>query len=172
MKSRLRLRGSYTVETALLMPFILGVIIMLVYLMIIMYDKSVCEAAVDRGVRYVCFESDSISNTELGNRIGQVVNDRLNERLLCAKDVVVGYYVTANFVEVKVEVSTNIVLPFFSVLTDEFSKVTAKKKVARIKGAEVVRATRRYEVIADYVKEKAGETGEQGELEGETNDGG
>lgn len=172
MKSRLRQKGSYTVETALLMPFILGVIIMLVYLMIIMYDKSVCEAAVDRGVRYVYFESDSISNKELGNRIRQAVDDRLNERLLCAKDVVVNYDITANFVEIKVEVSTNIALPFFSELTGEFSKVTAKKKVARIKGAKIIRATRRYMMVADYVKEKAGEIKEQGDLEGEVNNGG
>ena len=58
-----KLPGSYTVEISLIMPFVLGIILLIIYIGMYIHDKSVMEYAVIKGL--VSFENESNIGMEL-----------------------------------------------------------------------------------------------------------
>ncbi len=93
--------GSFTVEISLLMPFILMVVLLLLFWMIYMYDLSVMQSALTRGTKQVFYYVGE-SNALIEKECAQVIYSDLKDCLLCVEDLEVSIQVSAMSVEGKV----------------------------------------------------------------------
>lgn len=93
--------GSFTVEISLLMPFILMIVLLLLFWMIYMYDLSVMQSALTRGTKQVFYYVGE-SNALIEKECAQVIYSDLKDCLLCVEDLEVTIQVSAMSVKGKI----------------------------------------------------------------------
>lgn len=91
-------KGSFTVEISLLMPFVLMVVLLLLFWLIYMYDLSVMQSALTRGTKQVFYYMNE-SNAVIEKKCSQLILSDLEGSLICAEDVEVSIKVSASSVE-------------------------------------------------------------------------
>lgn len=79
-------KGSLTVETALIMPVILFVIVLLVYDLFYLYNRCVLTDAAYLAVKQTLYY-ESESNRQIQNRVKEKCEEALKGRLIAVKDV-------------------------------------------------------------------------------------
>lgn len=101
------MQGGFTIETALLMPMILTVIMLIVYLNIYLYNVAVMQTIACRGTQKVFYyerEDDDVIEGKCAN----LVIGALKETLVGMKDVDVEVKVSANEVNIKIKGCLNV----------------------------------------------------------------
>lgn len=100
-------RGSFTVETALIMPIVLMVILIVFFFVLYMYNRSVMQNAAYRGVTQVFYYS-SESNEYIKEECSRVVLKDLENSLVGVKNAEVEIEVSADRVEITVDGRLNV----------------------------------------------------------------
>lgn len=153
-------QGSFTIETALVMPTVLTVIILLVYLMIYMYDLTVCQAALYQGTQSYVYEANK-SNKDIEKIVYSNIQSRLSERLLGISDAKVEIKIWAGNIDANVSAKTDMPLPFGEEFNEPFREIVCSRKVSMLKGSDVIGRTReiiRVYELAQSMQQKEGES--------------
>ena len=93
--------GSFTVEAALIMPLILGIIVMFLYAAMFCHDRG----AIEYVTRIAC-ERAVYEEGQMGEAAEEYIRQYLSERLICKWDISVNAYETDDCVEAAVQAST------------------------------------------------------------------
>lgn len=141
--------GSYTVECALIFPFVLFVVISLVWILIYMYDKVAVEKNLIHALMAVDYNY-SMSNVSLKNEIEDRINEHLCEELIGAKDIRISVTVSKLTCTAKAECTLNIPegIPGLSKLCMLSTEIEKK----RISGAETIKEVRRLQKIKECLE--------------------
>ena len=94
-----KLPGSYTVEISLIMPFVLGIILLIIYIGMYIHDKSVMEYAVIKGL--VNFENEYNIGMEL--QTIDLVESEINSGCIARWDYMTDVQLTDDEVSICVE---------------------------------------------------------------------
>ena len=93
--------GSFTVEAALIMPVILGIIVMFLYAAMFCHDRGAIEYVIRIACERAVYEED-----QTGEAAEEYTRHYLSERLICKWDISVNSYETDDSVVVSVQAST------------------------------------------------------------------
>lgn len=101
------LKGSFTVETALIMPIVLMVILIIFFFVLYMYNRSVMQNAIYRGVKQV-FYCAGESNENVKKECSRVVLKDIENSLVGVQNTEVKVEVSANKIEIMVSGRLNV----------------------------------------------------------------
>ena len=132
-------RGSFTVETALIMPTVLMVILIVFFFVLYMYNRGVIHNAVYRGVKQVFYHS-SESNEKIKNECGRVVLKDLENSLVGVKNAEIEIEVSANEIEIIVRGRLNVpeIISPKGTVFEELWNYEIYAKEARYNPAEII----------------------------------
>ncbi len=91
--------GSFTVETALIMPVVITVILIMFFFVLYMYNRGVMQNAVCRGAKAV-FYYENESNEDIQKECSRLVFGDLEKSLVGVKDTKIEVGVSANQIEI------------------------------------------------------------------------
>ena len=159
-------KANFTVETALIMPIIMSVIILGIYLMLLLYDKTVLYVAAYHGAVAYTYES-GISNSKLEKLVARAVYERTDNRLVGTDDISLAVKVTKN--KVKVDITAQTMFDdavFIDMSMLGMDKLSVTYETNRQREAQLLLNTHRvrkgYEILKDYIpnNDKAEDEGE------------
>lgn len=160
------IKGSFTIECALIMPVILLCIVSIIWMMIYMYDENVIYRSLVHAVLAADYH-ESDSNNELKNEIEERVYEDLKGQLVGVSDAEVIVKVGKNNVSAKVEAKLGMSkdIPGMS----ELGEIEVEVKGMRKFGADIILDVRRVKAVYDIAERLAGSENdtEISELEGE-----
>ena len=148
MKKKYRLRGSYTVEAALVFPFILSVIVLILYFSFYIHDRSILNHAA-----YVAaLRGSQINGTQdIFAKVDQYSKDLIENRLLGTKQIERSVKITKDKILVTYEGKMQI--PAGSILTRALRRDVFKIKVEGFaKRMDTVTFIRECKVVENIVK--------------------
>lgn len=156
-------RAGFTVETALLIPFLLSVILIVVYVNIYLYNRVIMQAAVCRGAQKVFFYEGK-DNDEIEGKCANVVLSEINDMLVWMKNVEVEVKVSSAEVTVSVQGELNVPSVIFlePLISDDFWKMEAEWTEYRLNAPDFVKSTYHAFQLWDYVS--GGNTEEKGSI--------
>lgn len=154
MKKRKYLKGSFTVEVALLMPFLVVMILMLFYFTLYMYNRGVMQSAVCRGAKQL-FYNIAGSNEEMETACTQVILADLEGNMVAVKDINLSVKVTATKVEIILDGLLNVpeVLMWEFMDLQELWKLRLEWSEPRLHAAEMIRSGQQLEGLVDAMQE-------------------
>ena len=136
-------RNAYfTVEASMLMPFILGGIIFVIYLGIYLYNvctlKQVSYIAALRGSQF-----KTASNEEIKSYTEQQLNQLLDHQVLAKEKLETKIHVTNS--KVKVKITTKITTPFVEFISKaiDFWKIENEAEANRLNPVDIIRNVRK-----------------------------
>lgn len=111
IKLNKRLKASFTIELALVFPFILSVIVIIIYLAFYLHDKSVLSsAAYSAAIR----GSQMINGEDIETQVNSYSEKLIDNRLLATTNITTKISVTKN--SVNVEYSGTLIVPAGTIL--------------------------------------------------------
>lgn len=144
-------KGSYTVEAALLMPFILGVIVALIYLGFFLHDRTVLEETVYMAALKASFyesKGDSYMEELMKNECENVIANKL----LIAGNCKVTVEADSN--DLMVKITGNMTYPGFRVLKSiGISGSISIQETEELKLVKPEQIIRTYRIAEGLVKE-------------------
>lgn len=82
----MELRGSFTIEAALLMPIILGTIVILIYTSFFLHDRAVIyEGAILLANKYT--NEQNMSDDKIKQNLEKEINQIINEQVICTRNI-------------------------------------------------------------------------------------
>ena len=132
----------FTVEASILMPFIFGGIIFVIYLGIYLYNvctlKQVSYIAALRGSQL-----KTASNEEINSYTEQQLNHLLDHQILAKEELETKIHVTNS--KVKVEITTKITMPFAEFMSKaiDFWKIENEAEANRLNPVDIIRNVRK-----------------------------
>lgn len=150
-------KGSFTVETALIMPIVLMVILIVFFFVLYMYNRSVMQNAAYRGVTQVFYYS-SESNEYIKKECSRVVLKDLENSLVGVKNAEVEIEVSADRVEITVDGRLNVpeIISPKGTVFEELWNYEIYAKEARYNPAEIIIKGQNLENIVDEFTPKEG----------------
>ena len=97
-----RLKGSFTVEAALIMPLILGVTVLFIYIAMFCYDRCAIEYVCRIACAEAVYSPDGKSAAE------EYIKDNLTNKLICRWDTEATVYSDSDIVTVEVRAQTGV----------------------------------------------------------------
>ena len=160
------IKGSFTIECALIMPVILLCVVSIMWLMIYMYDENVIYRSLVHAVLAEDYH-ESDSNNELKNEIEERVYEDLKGQLVGVSDAEVIVKVGKNNVSAKVEAKLGMSMDIPGM--SELGEIEVEVKGMRKFGADIILDVRRVKAVYDIAEKLAGSENdtEIPELEGE-----
>ena len=160
------IKGSFTIECALIMPVILLCVVSIMWLMIYMYDENVIYRSLVHAVLAADYH-ESDSNNELKNEIEERVYEDLKGQLVGVSDAEVIVKVGKNNVSAKVEAKLGMSMDIPGM--SELGEIEVEVKETRKFGADIILDVRRVKAVYDIAEKLAGSENdtEISELEGE-----
>ena len=160
------IKGSFTIECALIMPVILLCVVSIMWLMIYMYDENVIYRSLVHAVLAADYH-ESDSNNELKNEIEERVYEDLKGQLVGVSDAEVIVKVGKNNVSAKVEAKLGMSMDIPGM--SELGEIEVEVKGMRKFGADIILDVRRVKAVYDIAEKLAGSENdtEIPELEGE-----
>lgn len=157
MLKRKCLKGSFTIEVSLLMPFLVAVILLLLYFTMYMYNRGVMQSAVCRGTKQI-FYNMTESNDEIEKACTQVIMADLENNMVAMKDISLSVEVTSKKVNVLLEGMLNVPELFIwkSGNLGDLWKISVEWCEPRLHPAEMIRNGQQIEGILDAVQESNG----------------
>lgn len=156
-------KGSFTIETALIMPIVLTVILIVFFFTLYMYNRSVMQNAAYRGTKQVFYYMNE-SNSDIKKECNKVILTDLENSLIGVEDVEVEIEVSANRVEVEISGRLNVPKMISSEGT-VFEKLWDYKICAdeiRLNPAEIIRNGQNLEnIIKEVSPDKEEDDGSQ-----------
>ncbi|PXV91821.1 TadE-like protein [Lachnotalea glycerini] len=136
----MELKGSFTVEAALVMPLVLGAIIILIYMSFFLHDRAViCEGAIILANRYT--NENNITNEAIKQQLVKASNELINKKVIITSDLSTIITVTNN--KILVSCSGSFMFPNMYVVSSIFSNkqfwITTEKSMPRYKPIEFIR---------------------------------
>lgn len=136
----MELKGSYTIEAALLMPLILGIIVVLIFTSFFLHDRAVMyEGAILLANRYT--NEHTMSNEAIKQELETMSKQIINKKVLTTKNISTEIKVKDK--EIIVKSSGDFNFPTMYVVQEVFHKqqVTIKttKKMKRINPVSFIR---------------------------------
>lgn len=156
MRKDRNLKGSMTIECALLMPIIISVIISVMWLMIYMYDRIMINRALIHGILYCDYirkENTIVIEKEIEKRI----NEDLNNRILATNDIKVS--VKFNNMHCKVSAEARMNIPGGIEWLEKMSVIRIEQEKYILNGAAVIRDIDRAKTYLDLFNEIKNEYG-------------
>ena len=150
-------KGSFTVETALIMPIVLMVILIVFFFVLYMYNRSVMQNAAYRGVTQVFYYS-SKSNEYIKKECSRVVLKDLENLLVGVKNAEVEIEVSADRVEITVDGRLNVpeIISPKGTVFEELWNYEIYAKEARYNPAEIIIKGQNLENIVNEFTPKEG----------------
>jgi len=147
-------KGSVTVETAILMPFVLTVILIMLFLVIHMYNRGVMTTAVARGIKQV-FYCEYESNSKIEQECMSVALMDLEDSLIAVDEPEIKIEVSWNRVRMTMSGKLNVppLLAPEGTIFEEFWKYEICEEVVRLNPAELIQGGQQIENIAGEVKQ-------------------
>lgn len=136
------LHAGFTVETALLLPMILSVILIVLYFNISLYNRVVMQAAVCRGAQKVFFYEFQ-GHDEIEGKCANIVLNEIKKSLVCMKDINVEVSVSEESVSVFVEGELNVpgVIYLEPLVSRDFWKIKVEWTEKRLHAPTMVKRT-------------------------------
>ncbi len=138
-----RMQAYLTVEAALVMPLVMGVLMMTVFLFVYQYDR--CQMEQDVGMLALYAGTLAAEDgKELTERIGRRAAERDAEKYVCWTQKKIDVTVRKDRVEIAAEGGMNVPLPEWN-LTGSNKSWSAKvtRRMSRLSPVEVIRLGRR-----------------------------
>ena len=139
-----KLKGSYTVEAALVIPLVLGIIFLIINISFYMYDYNVMHEDVIRiAQKYI--HDYKHTNKEIKEKIELEGSISITDKMISAKEI----YVSANVNDNKIEVSYNAKLHIPSNVNIEqwnkknWTNIDIETSVSRLYPVDYIRKCRR-----------------------------
>ena len=150
-------KGSFTVETALIMPIVLLVILIVFFFVLYMYNRSVMQNAAYRGVTQVFYYS-SESNEYIKEECSRVVLKDLENSLVGVKNAEVEIEVSDDRVEITVDGRLNVpeIISPKGTVFEELWNYEIYAKEARYNPAEIIIKGQNLENIVNEFTPKEG----------------
>ncbi|MFA9376866.1 MAG: TadE family protein [Lachnotalea sp.] len=128
----MELKGSYTIEAALLMPIIVGTTVILIYMSFFLHDRAVVyEGAIFLANKYT--NEQNVTNQEIKQKLGLESEQVINERVICTKNINTQIVVTNK--EISVTINGKFYFPNMYVVNTIFNKevldISITKKIKR-----------------------------------------
>lgn len=157
-----RQKGSFTVETTLILPLIITVITALLFLVMHMYNGGVIYSAVSRASKQIFYYADE-ENSVIEDKCAEVLLNDLEGRLVCMEDFKAEVKVTVTCVEVSVSGKMKIPGLVNMQLTglEDFWTYDICREEPRLHVAELIRNGQQLENIYEEVKEEMLSDGDQ-----------
>ncbi len=99
MKKRIKFKASYTIEAALLFPFILSVIVLVIYGAFFIHDRAVLDAAAYEAALRGSEVTDK--SDDIYAKVKKTGEDTIDGRLLATKDLDMDIQITKDQVSVR-----------------------------------------------------------------------
>lgn len=141
------LKASYTIEAAVVMPLVLGIIILLLSLSFFLHDNTVIrECAYTAAAKYA--DEQRLSNSDIKNKILSS-NSAINERLISSKITYINAEVTNNKISFDIEARFDFPkLKIVSNLTDRNSELLRTSiEIKRVRPVKLIRNIRKIQSI-------------------------
>lgn len=151
------LKGGFTVETALLIPLLLSVVLIVVYLNIYLYDSVVMQTAACRGAQKVFYNELQDNNAVEGN-CAKVVLEEIKASLVFMKDINVEVSVSTKEVSVTVQGRLDVpgIVYLEPLVSDEFWMMKVNWTEERLHAPTIVKSV--YHTV-ELIKKGAEERG-------------
>lgn len=146
-------RGSFTVETALIMPVVITVILIMLFFVLYMYNRGIMQNAVCRGAKTV-FYYENESNENIQKECSRIVLEDLENSLVGVKDVEVEVKVSANQIEIILTGRLNVpevLVPKGSSMEELWDYYISWEE-ARINAATIIRSGQQIENAIEEMK--------------------
>lgn len=142
----MELKGSYTIEAALLMPLILGTIVILIYMSFFLHDRAViCEGDIFLANKYT--NEQNMSNDKIRQKLETESKQVVNSQVICTKNISTQIIVKDK--EISVSSSGEFSFPNMYVAKAVFNKqnfnISITKKMKRTKPVSFIRNCRKIE---------------------------
>lgn len=139
----MELKGSYTIEAALLMPLILGTIVILIYMSFFLHDRAVLrEGAIILANRYS--NEQHLSNDVIKQRLMEVSDEVINQKVIITKNIYT--QITVKDKEIIVASSGEFQFPNMyivgSIVNRHNFTISTNKVMKRLKPVDFIRACR------------------------------
>lgn len=146
-------KGSLTVETTLIMPIVLMVIIAMFFLVLYVYNRGILENAVSRGTKQV-FYYENESNQEIERECVKVVMADLEGHLVGVAEPEVKVVVSAQQVEIFMTGKLNVpeLLAWEGTVFEEFWHYKICKEVHRINPPDIIQKGQQIGNIVEEVQ--------------------
>ncbi len=138
----MRKKGSFTVEASLIFPFILAVIVLVIYAAFFIHDRAVMNAAaIESAIR-----GSEITGpgTDIVSKVRETCERETEGRLLSTK--ITGMDIDVDAKEIKVTITGDFIIPGGLIavpgINDDGAEITVKAKSSRLDPAEFIRECR------------------------------
>lgn len=148
----MELKGSYTIEAALLMPLILGTIVILIFTSFFLHDRAVIyEGAISLANKYS--NEQKLSNDRIKQKLEAESRQVINDKVLCTKNI--STQITVSNKEIIVKSQGNFYFPNMYVAQAVFRKqnfdIEVTKKMKRLDPVSFIRNCRKVEKIINRI---------------------
>ena len=145
--------GSITIESALIMPVVLYVIVLLVYLLLFLYNRNVCyDAALLSAKQAAYFESDT--NRQIEKKMKEKCEEALLDRLVGVENLSVK--ISVSRFRTETEISARMCFLDAPVIKGliPFGEIKVKGSAERFRPVDYFRAMKKVEYLSDWIKER------------------
>lgn len=154
----MELKGSYTIEAALLMPFLLGVLILMIDTAFYLHDRMVIEKAAGIGALRGSLQRQ-LSDLEIKDATEKECNELVKNKLLSVRNVNTSIKVTSKQVEVTME--GRVWMPLTGGITAWFHRpaffIHACRKAVRLEQVKFIRGVKRIRALSEEFLTGGGE---------------
>lgn len=154
-------KGSFTVETALIMPIVLMVVLITFFFVLYMYNRSVMQNAAYRGIKQVFYYSGE-SNEDIKKECSRVILADLDHSLIGVQNAEVEIKVFANKIEITISGRLNVpdMISSKGTVFEELWSYEIYAKEARYNPAEIILKGQNLEnIVNEFAPEEGMDVG-------------
>lgn len=144
----MELKGSYTIEAALIMPLILGTIVVLLYMSFFLHDNAVIkEGTILLANRYT--NERKLSNAEIKQKLQEDSQQVILDKVIATKNITAD--ITVGDKKIKISSSGTFQFPHIYIVTTIFNKgnltISSTKSIKRQDPVQFIRNCRVVESV-------------------------
>lgn len=160
-----KLKGSYTLEAALLFPLIMMILVFLLFFTFFLYNRLALQTCVIRGSKQVHYYHTG-SNAEIQKECGRVARACIKEELVAVCDSNVTIAVSHSGVTAEATAVQNVVYLWpKEMLGEDFFALRESWETSGISEEEIFREVRKYILYWELIQDYADGQKEEGEPE-------